>query len=57
MTLSSSASVQGHQVDVCLSPIDLLSKASHHFLAILILAKTTEMYVTERTLMQNIEKW
>jgi hypothetical protein len=30
--------------------------ASHHFLAILILAKTTEMQVSERTTMQNIEK-
>jgi hypothetical protein len=49
MTLYPSASVQGHRVDVCLSPIDLLSIESHHFLAILILAKTIEMQVRERT--------
>jgi hypothetical protein len=43
MTLSPSASVQGHRVNIFLSPVDLLSMESHHFLAILILAKTTEM--------------
>jgi hypothetical protein len=57
MDLSPSASVQGHQVDICLSPIDLLFMASHHFLVILILAKTTEMQVRERTMVQNVEKW
>jgi hypothetical protein len=57
MTLSPSASVQGHRVDVCLSPIDLLSMTSHHFLSILILAKTTEMKVRERITVQNIKKW
>jgi hypothetical protein len=38
MALSPSASVQGHRVDVLLSPIDPLSMESHHFLAIFILA-------------------
>jgi hypothetical protein len=33
------ASVQGHRVDVCLSPIDPLSMESHYFLAIFILVK------------------
>jgi hypothetical protein len=55
MALSPSASVQGHRVDACLSPIDLLSMASHHFLAILILLKTPAMQVRERTMVQNIE--
>jgi hypothetical protein len=49
MTLSPSARVQGHQVDVLLSPIDPFSMKSHHFLAIIILEKTTEMQVRERT--------
>jgi hypothetical protein len=57
MALSPSASVQGHQVNVLLSPIDPLSMESHHFLAIFILAKTTEMQVRKRTTVQNIEKW
>ncbi len=30
---------------------------SHHFFIIFILAKTTEMQVRERTMVQNIEKW
>jgi hypothetical protein len=55
MALSSSASIQGHRVDVLLSLIDPLSIESYHFLAILILAKTTEMQVRERTMVQNIE--
>jgi hypothetical protein len=50
-------SVQGHRVDIYLSPIDPLSMESHHFLAIFILAKTTQMQVRERTTLQNIEKW
>jgi hypothetical protein len=45
MALSPSASVQGHWVDVYISPIDPLSMESHHFLAILILAKITEIQV------------
>jgi hypothetical protein len=52
-----SARIEGHWVDACLSPIDLLSIASHYFLAILNLAKTIEMQVRERTIVQNIEKW
>jgi hypothetical protein len=51
MALSPSASIQGHQVDVLLSPIDPLSLESHHFLAIFIL---TKMQVRERTMVQNI---
>jgi hypothetical protein len=57
MALSPSASVQGHQVNVLLSPIDPLSMESHHFLAIFILAKTTEMQVRKRRTVQNIKKW
>jgi hypothetical protein len=57
MALSPSGSVQGHRVDVCLSPIDMLSMTSHHFLVILIPAKIAEMDVKERTMVQNIEKW
>jgi hypothetical protein len=45
--LSPSAGIQGHRVDVLLSPIDPLSMESHHFFAIFILAKTTEMQVRE----------
>jgi hypothetical protein len=56
MPLSPSASVQGHRVDVLLSSIDPLSMESYHFFTIFILAKTTEMQVTERTTVQNIEK-
>jgi hypothetical protein len=47
MALSPSTSVQGHRVDVLLSPIDPLSMVSHHFFTIFILAKTTEMQVRE----------
>jgi hypothetical protein len=57
MALSSSASIQGHRVDVLLSPIDPLSMESHHFLAIFILEQTIEIQVRERTTVQNIEKW
>jgi hypothetical protein len=57
MALSPSASIQGHEVDVLLSPLDALSIESHHFLAIFILAKTTEMQVRETTTVQNIKKW
>jgi hypothetical protein len=56
MALFPSVSVQGHRVDVYLSPIDPISMESHHLLVILILAKTTEMQVRERTMVQNIEK-
>jgi hypothetical protein len=56
MALSTSTSVQGHQVKVLLSPIDPLSMESYHFFAIFILAKTTGMQVRERTMVQNIEK-
>jgi hypothetical protein len=52
-----SASVQGHRVDVLLSPIDPLSMESHHFLAIFILAQTIAMHVREIITVQNIEKW
>jgi hypothetical protein len=57
MALSPSASVQGHRVDVLLSPIDALSMESHHFFTIFILAKTTEIQIRERTTVQNIKKW
>jgi hypothetical protein len=57
MALSPSASVQGNRVIICLSPIDQLSVTSHHFLAILTVAKITEMQVRERTMVYNIEKW
>jgi hypothetical protein len=57
MPLSPSASVQGHQVDVLLSPLDPLSTESQHFLAIFILTKTTKMQVRERTTVQYIKKW
>jgi hypothetical protein len=50
MTLSPSASVQGHRVDVLLSQIDPLSMEYHHVFAIFILVKTTEMQVRERTM-------
>jgi hypothetical protein len=56
MILFPSANIQGHQVDVCLSPINLLSIASNQFLAILILSKTPEIQVRERTMVQNIKK-
>jgi hypothetical protein len=39
MALSPSTSIQGHQIDVLLSPIGPLSMESHHFLAIFLLAK------------------
>jgi hypothetical protein len=57
MALSPSTSVQGHWIDVLMSPIDPLSIESHHFLTIFILAKITEMQVREKTTVQNIEKW
>jgi hypothetical protein len=57
MSLSPSASIQGHQIDVLLSPIDAFSMESHHFFTIFILTKITEMQVRERTAVQNIEKW
>jgi hypothetical protein len=56
MALSPSASVQGHQVNVLLSPIDPVSMESHHFLAIFILAQTTEKQVRQRTTVENIKK-
>jgi hypothetical protein len=56
-TLSPSASVQGHQVEFLLSPIDPFSMESHHFVTIFFLAKTTEMQVRERTMVQSIKKW
>jgi hypothetical protein len=56
MTLSPTASVQGHQVDICLSPIYLLSMESHHLLVISILPKTPKMQVMKTTMVQNIEK-
>jgi hypothetical protein len=56
MALSPSDSLQSHRVDVCLSPINLLSMAHHHFLTILILPKTPEMQVRERTMVQKYQK-
>jgi hypothetical protein len=56
MALSTSASIQGHQVEVLLHPVDPLSMESHHFFTIFILTKTTEMQVRERTTVPNIEK-
>jgi hypothetical protein len=57
MALCPSASVQGHWVKFLLSPIDPLCMESHHFFAIFILTKITEMQVRERIMMQNIKKW
>jgi hypothetical protein len=57
MALSPSARIQGHRIDVLLSPIDMLYMKSHHFLTIFILAKTTEIHVRERITVQNMEKW
>jgi hypothetical protein len=57
MALSPSASVQGHQVEFLLSPINPLSTESHHFIARFFLAKTTEMQVREEIMVQSIEKW
>jgi hypothetical protein len=57
MALSPSASIQDYRVEFLLSPINPLSMESHHFFAIFILEKTTEMQVIERTMVQNIEKW
>jgi hypothetical protein len=57
MDLSPTVSVQGHQVEFLLSPIDPLSMESHHFFATFFLTKTTEMQVRERTMVQSIEKW
>jgi hypothetical protein len=56
MSLSPSASVQGHRVDVLLPSIDPLFIVSHHFFIIFILEKITEMRL-ERTIVQNIKKW
>jgi hypothetical protein len=57
MALSTSTSIQGHRVEVLLSPIDPLSMESHHLFPIFTLAKRTKMQVRERTTVQNIEKW
>jgi hypothetical protein len=57
MPLSPSTSIQGHRVNLLLSPIDPLSMESHHFFTIFVLAKTTEMQVRERTTVQTIKKW
>jgi hypothetical protein len=57
MALSPSARIQGHRIDVLLSQIDMLYMECHHFLAIFILAKTTEIHVRERITVQNMEKW
>jgi hypothetical protein len=45
MPPSPSASVQGHRIDVLLSPIDPLSIESHPFFVIFILVKTIEIQV------------
>jgi hypothetical protein len=50
MALFPSASVHNHRVDVCLSPVEPLSMASHH------LAEIIEMQVRERTV-DKIKKW
>jgi hypothetical protein len=57
MTLSPSASVHSHQVDVCLSPIEPLPMASHHLFAIFILTEIIKMEVRERTTVDKIKKW
>jgi hypothetical protein len=57
MALSTSASVQGHWVEVLLHPVDPLSMESHHFFAIFIMIKTAEMQVRERITVQTIKKW
>jgi hypothetical protein len=57
MAFSTYASVQGHQIEVLLHPVDPLSMESHHFFTIFIMAKTIETQVRERTTVQNIKKW
>jgi hypothetical protein len=57
MTLSPSASVHSHQVDVCLSPVEPLHMALHHLFTIFILAEIIEMQVRERTTVDKIKKW
>jgi hypothetical protein len=57
MALSPSSRVQGHRVKFLPSPIDPLSMESRHLFAVFIWAKTTEMQVRERTIVQNIKKW
>jgi hypothetical protein len=56
MTLSPSASIHSHRVDVSLSPVEPLSMVSHHLFAIFILAETIEMKVRERTTVDKIKK-
>jgi hypothetical protein len=56
MTLSPSASVHSHRIDVCLSPVEPLPMASHNLFAIFILAETIDMQVRERTV-DKIKKW
>jgi hypothetical protein len=50
MTLSPS-------VDVYLSSVEPLPRASHHLFAIFILAETIEMQVRERITVDKIKKW
>jgi hypothetical protein len=57
MTLSPSASVHSHQVDVCLSPVEPHPMALHHLFTIFILAEIIEMQVRERTTVYKIKKW
>jgi hypothetical protein len=56
IALSPTASVQCHRIEFLLSPIDPLSMESDHFFAIFFLAKTIEMHVRERTMVQSIKK-
>jgi hypothetical protein len=57
MTLSPSASVHSHRVDVCLSPVEPLPMASYNLFAIFILAEIIEIEVRERTNVDKIKKW
>jgi hypothetical protein len=56
MTLSPSASIHSHQIDVCLSPVEPLSMTSHHLFTIFILTEIIEMEVRERTTVDKIKK-
>jgi hypothetical protein len=55
MTLSPSASVHSHWVNVCLFPVKPLLMTSHHLFVIFILAETIEMQVREKTIVDKIK--
>jgi hypothetical protein len=57
MALSPFTSVHSYRVDVCLSPVEPLTMASHHLFVIFILAEIIEMEVRERTIVDKIKKW